>query len=275
MVPGFTPLLILCILLFLTPDALAEKKPSKKKPSRQDTGRELFKSPGKGSQPGDPATSGRGGGWAIVLEAHSGKDAAATAQSRLAQVSLDSGRNDVYLRTTERGAAIVTGNYPAADSAGAKADVASLRARKVDGKAPFAQAFLAPPPEISDPGKIPELNLESAKLTFGDRAQYTLQIAVYESKKRDDAKRAAEEAALRLRRDGELAFYYHGPQRSMVTVGVFADRDFDQSLRPRSAMLITLQERYPLNMLNGQYPIVEKRPGNPDRDQPSTLVRIP
>lgn len=211
--------------------------------------------------------------WAIVVESYTGDDAAQSAASRVPAVADALGRSDVYVRTTERGAAVVVGRYD--QPASARADLDRVRATTVSNSLPFAAAFLAPPPEASDPGQLPELNLEAARNTFGDRAQYTLQIGVYEARNRDEAKRAAEEAALRLRREGELAFYYHGPTRSMVTVGVFSDDDFDASSRPKSAGMIALQSRYNLNLLNGQYPIIEKRPGQKDRQQPSMLVRIP
>lgn len=242
-------------------------QPAKKGEDRKSVGRELFRS-GKDGKAGQSAA-----GWCIVLEVHSGPKAKEAAHSRLAVVSSISGRQDVYVRETERGAAVVAGVYGSPEDAAN--DLKAIRSRRVDDQTPFASSFLAPPIAEVDPGKLPELNLESAKLTFGVRAQYTLQIAVYESAKRDEAKRAAEQAALKLRREGELAFYYHGPQRSMVTLGVFSDRDFDQNLRPRNASLIAAQERFPLNLLNGQYPIIEKSPGQPDREQPSTLVRIP
>ncbi|HBS29300.1 MAG TPA: hypothetical protein DEB06_07580 [Phycisphaerales bacterium] len=118
------------------------------------------------------------------------------------------------------------------------------------------------------------MNLATARQAFGPAAGYSLQVAVYESAKREDAKRAAEAAAAQLRRDGELAFYFHGAARSSVTVGIFGDRDFDASLQPRNPAMIALQQRYPLNLLNGQFPIVERSDGV-ERQQPSTLVRLP
>lgn len=228
-------------------------------------------SPAPGSLSTTPSATPRA--WSIVVESYTGDDAAQSAAQRVPAVADALGRSDVYVRTTERGAAVVVGRYD--QPAAARADLDRVRATAVNNNFPFAAAFLAPPPEASDPGQLPELNLEAARNTFGDRAQYTLQIGVYEARNRDEAKRAAEEAALRLRREGELAFYYHGPTRSMVTVGVFSDDDFDANSRPKSAGMIALQSRYALNLLNGQYPIIEKRPGQKDRQQPSMLVRIP
>lgn len=238
------------------------------------------------SQPAQPAPStprepdsapvpARRAGWSIVLESHSGPDAAARAQERLGPVASDAGRSDVFIRTTQRGAAIVAGSYSSPESPEARADLEAIRAHVVRGTRPFSQAFFAPPKEPVDPGRIPELNLLAAKQTFGRDKEYTLQIAFYQSKKPDDAKRAAEQAALQLRRDGELAFYYHGPTMSLVTVGLFTDRDFDQALRPRNPAILALQERYPYNLHNGEYPIIERRPGQPETKQPSRMVAVP
>lgn len=215
------------------------------------------------------------GGWSIVLELHSGPKSAEEARARLAPVSLNAGRRDVYIRPTARGAAIVVGSYAAPDAAAARADLEALRSREVEGKKPFSQAFFAPPRGTIDPGLVPELNLIAAKQIFGKDKEYTLQIAFYQSKKPEDAKRAAEKAALQLRRDGELAFYYHGKSMSLVTVGVFGDSDFDQNLRPKNAAILALQQRYPLNLHNGEFPVIEKQPGQADAQQPSQLVQIP
>lgn len=296
MLPPFRAIILLIMLAALAaPRALATGGPafiaqaskssnakpdnkSDKKTDKKEEGRKVFSPdtrPRTKDAPKDAASDSASRSWSIVVESHVGKSALADAQARIAPISDALGRKDVFIRTTERGAAIVVGLYESPDAPTVRDDLTTIRNTPVGQSLPFASAFLAPPPEIADPGQLPELNLESATKTYGSRAQYTLQIAVYEAPKRDEAKRAAEQAALQLRRDGELAFYYHGPNRSSVTLGVFSDSDFDAGLRPKSPSLIALQQRYPLNMHNGQYPIVEKRPGEEDRKQPSMLVRIP
>jgi len=227
-----------------------------------------------GSRPSSGAPNPLPSGWSIVLEGFSGPEAPARAQARAQEVASLLNRQDVTVRQTPSGAAVVLGLYPRPDDRRAQADLVTVRAFRSGSTAPFATAFLAPPMDRADPGAAPELNLASARQSFGPRAAYTLQIGVYEAPNRDQAKRAAEEAAARLRRDGELAFYYHGATRSSVTVGVFTDADFDAQLRPTNPNMIALQQRYPLNLLNGQFPIVE-RVGAETRQQPSSLVRIP
>lgn len=215
------------------------------------------------------------GGWVIVLELVPGEDAERAARERIGPISSTLSRTDISLQKRKNGVAIVLGRYDSPQSPRAQADLERVRNTVVSGRRPYAGAFLMPPPQENDPGRIPELNLANASRLFGKDALYTLQIGVYESPDKNTAKRAAEQAALALRSEGELAFYYHGPNRSMVTVGVFGDRDIDDQRAYVSPALRILRERYPLNLLNGQYPIIEKRPGQPDVKQPSTLVNIP
>lgn len=246
--------------------------PAKDKEQQKDEGKKLFGTPAKDDKSPDPAAGPKG--WYIVLESYSGAGHAESAARRVAQVREAVGK-DVSVRTSAKGSAIVMGPYPGYESPAAVTDLQRVRELVVQGSRPYALAFLAPGPQAEDIGKLPELSLANARKTFGKQAKFTLQVGVYESKNPDERKRAAEQAAVALRAEGDLAFYYHGPTRSMVTVGLFGDRDFDQFLRPKSAELLTLQQKYPLNLLNGQFPIIEKQPGVPDRQQPSWLVSIP
>jgi len=106
---------------------------------------------------------------------------------------------------------------------------------------------------------------------------YSLQIAVYDKDYGPNFRDAAEQAARTLRKQGQEAYYYHGPNRSMVTLGLFDyDTAFD-SVPGRqdtySQRVRALQEKYPHNLLNGRT-IIEKSPGKPDSIQPSFLVRV-
>ncbi len=266
---------VVCVLIVSCPVLAQWPERSKPRPSAVPRTMSPETAPGPKREAEDAVPALKASGWSIVLESHSGAGAMARAQSRLSAVSSDSGRSDAFVRATSRGAAIVAGAYGGPEAAEARADLALVRGRLVDGNLAFSQAFFAPPREAVDPGQVPEVNLLSARQVFGRGKEYTLQIGFYQSKKSDDAKRAAEQAALQLRREGELAFYYHGPTMSVVTVGVFGDGDFDQGLRPKNAAILALQERYPLNLHNGEFPVIEKRSGLPDVRQPSQLVKIP
>ena len=256
--------------------------PAEKKPAPSDAGQTPGTAPDDGKRLDQPSAlddasdgSTNSKGWTVVLASFSGPEAVEAARQSLEQVSKESGRRDVSIRRTPRGAALVVGSFAAPEAPEAGRTLAEMRAREVGGTRPFASAFLAPPVETLDAGELPELNLANAKRSFGARAKYTLQIGVYEAANRQEAKRAAEKAALVLRQQGEMAFYYHGDSLSMVTVGVFGDADFDKDFRPKSPALGALRQRYPLNLLNGQFPIVERWPGGGERQQQSMLVEVP
>ena len=183
--------------------------------------------------------------------------------------------------------AIAYGRYAGPDDIQAKLDLDRVRELQSGSSRPFAGAYLAPPPASALTGSNKDHDLRTVKQRFGPQALYTLQLGVYGTNnttpKPNDIKefrRAAEQAVLELRAQGERAFYYHAPLRSMVTVGVFGEADFDGSTTPaiESFRLIELRKRYPHNYLNGQgirETITTDTGQRVTRLQPSALVAIP
>ncbi len=210
--------------------------------------------------------------WAIVVQAVSGRRAMERAELAASGLRDALGLESARVRERGNGAVVVYGGYDSPDDPAAQRDLERIKDLEVDGFKPFTGAFLSPQGG-PDEGGIPELNLATARERHGAGAEYTLQIAVYESDDRGEAKRAAEQAAAQLRQEGREGFYFHGPTRSMVTVGLFGDRDYDPGTDRRSSRLLELQRQYPHNLLNGRT-IIERRIGG-ERTQPSALVRVP
>jgi hypothetical protein len=79
-----------------------------------------------------------------------------------------------------------------------------------------------------------------------------------------------------MRRQGEQAFYFHGPLRSMVTVGLFGIDEYDlRQLRLRSPAIARLMERFPHNLVNGAG-VKRKRAGQAEAVMdPSFVVGVP
>lgn len=239
---------------------------------------------GPAARPSAPANAGardpRPGaladaGWTVVLAAFSGPDArqqaAAAADSIRARTDLPA----IRVQDRGRGAAVVSGSYRSPADAAAQRDLARAREFTLDGRSPFSSAFLAPPAGSPDPGNTPQYHLSRAFAEFGAQSRYTLQIAVYESPNADEARRAAEQAAAQLRANGEPAFYYHGPSRSMVTIGAFtaAEAGLDNGLP--GPVLAEFQRRHPYNLFNGRQ-LLLRTPGQAKpAPQPSFLVEIP
>lgn len=211
-------------------------------------------------------------GWTIVLATFNGPDARDEAARALPAIQAGSGFGGLFVEHRKRGSFVASGRYGSESDPRAVADLRRFRSYERNGVQPFGKAFLAPPVGGAI-GSRPEINLAQAKTIFGRDAQYTLQVAVYESSNRSESMRAAEEAAYIYRQDGELAFYYHGPTRSMVTIGVFGHDDIDVDAGVESADLMLVRSRHPLNLFNGM--AIRETTNRRTREQPSQLVQIP
>lgn len=110
------------------------------------------------------------------------------------------------------------------------------------------------------------------------RGAYTLQLGYYDNEFGNDFRQAAEKAARTLRNDGHKAFYYHGPNVSLVTIGVFGAESV--STNPRTGgteygpEVQALQKQFPHHMANGRE-VIRYMPNGTKTRETSMLVRIP
>lgn len=224
--------------------------------------------------------------WSVVLAPvpPASRD---TPQAFLDEIHQTTGLTDAFLQDRAGRLVVALGRHPDPTTPEAAADLRRARAVVVAGRKPFAEARLWPP-ELSEAQAASPMDLRNARAEYGRDAVYTLQVAIYGRGDNQPAtprqiaefRRLAEEAAADLRAEGELAFYYHGPERSMVTVGVFAADEHDGSVTPpfESARLREARRKHPHNLLNGQG-IRERLDGTTgntvERIQPSLLVNIP
>ncbi|HMN39830.1 MAG TPA: hypothetical protein PKE29_03230 [Phycisphaerales bacterium] len=242
-------------------------------------GEKLFGPSGAG---GDKAESGAKG-WAVCLGAFKGEDYQQRAATRLAWIRTQGGVPEAYAAKRNDSVIIAVGDFSGPEDDKAKSELARIQAMEVGGERPYGAAMLSPPLEWKMAGSMPKFNLAKAKEQFGDGALYTLQVGAYgrrdlRSPTEEDLKEvrsAAEEAAAKLRSEGELAFYYHGPTMSMVTVGVFDEKDFDPQIPSYvSPRLREAMKRNPLNLYNGAGVKVKPK-GGKEQLQSSGLVEIP
>lgn len=228
-----------------------------------------------GARGGSAAASAADSGdaaWGLVLEYYSGPGHAEQAAARVSGLRRVLGREDIRIRERRDASVIVLGSYAGAEDPRARRDMAWARTVEIDGRRPWEMAYLSPPAARAL-GEADEANLAFAREYYGDRAEFTLQVGVYKSPDPGVARRAAEEAAARLRAEGDEAFYYHGPSWSSVTVGLFGPEDYDEARgKVLNEAILALQSKYPQNLLNGAYPIQDKNTGKPQR---SLLVHVP
>ncbi len=228
--------------------------------------------------------------WTIVIAAFVGPDKAERATQSLWKTKTVAGLESAYVEERGRAVVLAFGKYAGPDDPRAAADLRRVQTLVVDGQRPFADALLSPPSPDRLAGSIPQFDLRNAKKYYGSSALYTLQVGIYgrgddkrpTAQELGEFRRTAEQAAAQLRREGDLAFYYHAPERSTVTVGIFGTADYDPVNSPgfESLALREARKRHPLNLLNGKG-IRERVRGVPANDskawrmQPSSLVAVP
>lgn len=206
------------------------------------------------------------------------------AQAALARVRGVEGMSDAFVTTRGQTFMVAYGKYDSPDTSKAKSDLQRIRTTDIEGQRPFSGSFLMPPPSAALAGSVPELDLLNVRRMYGPQAKYTLQVGRYarddfqpaSSSERKEFRRLAEEAAAKLRKDGEQAFYFHGETMSLVTVGLFSDADLPRKDRPASSLLRDLQTRFPNNLLNGAGVRI-RRAGEKGEGQlaPSVVVATP
>lgn len=231
--------------------------------------------------------------WTILIESLAASTGQARATELLAQIQR-AGVPEATLEQRNKTLVIAAGSYAGPSDPRATADLERIKTITLDGVQPFASAMLVPPATQAVAGSAPLIDLVNVRRRAGmaSKALYTLQVGVYESGSGKDPtatelqqiRLTAEQAAGALRREGDDAYYYHGPRRSMITIGVFTDKDY--SIRPRSddspipvfiesSKIRMLKEKYPHNLVNGQAIKVRTRGQEEGRLQPSMIVEIP
>ncbi|MBL8760031.1 MAG: hypothetical protein JNL50_01895 [Phycisphaerae bacterium] len=244
--------------------------------------------PAPAAPPPPPKEEAEFDAWTIVIAAFTTDTAQASregqAQATLSRVRSLESLSDAFVTTRGQSFMVAFGKYDSPESSRAKSDLQRIRAIEIDGQRPFSSSFLIPPPKAALAGSVPELDLLNVRRMYGPQAKYTLQVGRYAREdfarpspsEREQFRKLAEEAAVKLRKDGDQAFYYHGDSMSMVTIGLFTDTDLPRKDRPSSALLRDLQVRFPHNLLNGAGVRV-KRPGDPGEGQiaPCVVVSTP
>lgn len=225
--------------------------------------------------------------WSIIIVSYRGEGAQPAAEAAAEKVRTKGNLPEAYAEQRGEAWVVAYGHYPSFDDAPARRDLEHIKSITIDDGKPFDGAVLSPPLVDHIAGTLPQYDLANVKSKQGKRAAYSLQVGVYDAGGQgrqaspDDiksAREAAEKATLELRREGEEAYYYHGPRRSMVTIGVFPLADLGTTkggtpvLSPR---IKEVRNRFPYNLVNGQGLLIRNEGEKEGRLQPSFLVAIP
>ncbi|MFI4881949.1 MAG: hypothetical protein ACIAQU_05125 [Phycisphaerales bacterium JB064] len=236
---------------------------------------------GQGLFGGSGPSAREEGKWTIVLATFRGPDAMEAAQFAQARVASEAGLTNT--RIEQRGEAILLtlGRFDGPQAPQAQAELDRVRAIEMRDINPFTQALLTPPEPAS--GTNPQYDLRNVARNYGSDYVYTLQIGSYgrddgrapTDADRADARKAAEQAVAVFRSEGEQAFYYHGPNFSSVTVGLFRADEVDPQTGLRSPAYYDLEAKFPYNLFNGAQRMVRLEGSTRPQAQRSVLVRIP
>jgi hypothetical protein len=223
-------------------------------------------------QPKPKADAATSGAWAIALNRIEGADRLAVAQRQQQQLAKATGM-DIWTRDEGDKAVVYSGRYAGVNDPNAQRDLDRWRRMIAEGAVRLPAVMLVPVVDAPQRGGLPDYDLR----TVQGREAYTLQIGYYDEQFGKNFRDAAEQAAAALRQQGEQAFYYHGPYRSLVTIGAWPESaitiDLKTGVAAYGAEVVAVQKRFPHNLGNG-LTINEKRAGRVTT-QDSFLVRIP
>jgi hypothetical protein len=209
--------------------------------------------------------------WSIVLDRLEGPDHALRAQARREALAEQTGLKDLWVAPDGPGSVVYYRRYRSQNDSAARRDLDYWRQLASTGQIRLSVLMLSPVNDAAD-AQTAELDLRTA----GRRGIYSLQIAYFdENFPGGKFRAAAEKAAADLRARGLEGFFYHGPNRSMVTVGVFGQDAVTLAggAYQFSAPLRALMQRFPHNAANAVQEARAERADQP-RD-PSFLVEIP
>ena len=208
------------------------------------------------------------GGWAILLEAFEGRRSQRQAVELIDHLQNQANVPDLWVQSLGESVHVYRGRYDQPDDPRVENDLRQTRMLLLDDQRLFAAASLVPVGVASGASENP---LDLRRFA----GMYSLQIAVYDDTYGSDFRKAAEKAAATLRADGDEAYFYHGPHRSMVTIGLFTRDDLVQQgpYQTYGPRVEEVQKKYPYNLANGLTQI-EKVNGQSIGEQPSFLVRV-
>lgn len=207
--------------------------------------------------------------WAILIHSFEGPRAFQQARQHADRLRRQAYLPDVWVdRSDGDHAHVYRGLYDNPTDPWAQDDLRQTRMVSLDGRQALATARLV---SLNGTSHDPPQPLDLRQ----HMGMYSLQIGYYDEAFGPKFREAAAEATEALRDQGDQAFYYHGPHRSMVTVGLFTDEDFTHEGYGRvyGPRIRALQEKYPYNLANGRT-VVEKVNGQTAAEQPSFLVKI-
>jgi hypothetical protein len=214
----------------------------------------------------DPAG---GQGWAIQVIQFTGNDRHDKARDLIQHLRGKASLAELWIEDLGDTATIYHGRFASVSAPSIRPAMAKVKTIQIEGEKPFTQcklvALIGDGRVIADPFDLRQFI-----------GYYSLQIGFYDRAFEGDFRAAAEQAVRSLREDGFEAYYYHGPFRSIIAIGVFS---YDQAFVSAGTHdtyaphIHKLQEQFPFNLGNGST-ILQKVGGRDLGEQKSSLIRV-
>lgn len=231
--------------------------------------RAMGTSPSKPAAPAASKTTQTTDKWTILIKSLDGAGHYEQAQQLVQRMRSEAHLPDLWLQNRDNQTHIFRGLYANPNDPAARSDLRQTRMIKLADKLSLGSSQLMPLGAAAQ-GAVDALDLRQHP------GVYSLQIGYYDETFGKDFRKAAEQSARALREQDDVeAYYYHGQHRSMVTIGLFTDEDFEQQgvQRVYGRHIKALQEKYPFNLGNGRT-IIQTVGGKKAGEQTSFLVRV-
>lgn len=224
-----------------------------------------------GDAPNEPGDTGirRGQAYAVELARFEGGNRMTEAFNFAQDVRTSGQIPGVWSLDNGRTVIIYAGKFGRKNHPEAGPLVKSIRAAVIDGKRPFRKA------------KLTTVEGGKGQLAENDLSQFsgyrTLMLAAFDREYGDNFRAAAEAYAEEVREEHDRpVYFYHGPNQSLVTTGLFTQMDFIvvKGLDAYGPDIRELQLTFPHARRNGDT-MHNPQAGTPDNLEPTVIVRVP
>lgn len=208
-------------------------------------------------------------GWAIQIIEIEGVDRHDRARELTNRLRTEAKLDNVWIEDAGNVAHLYHGRFNSAADPGIRTTLEKIQKTELDGEKLFALAQLVP---LIGDGRLIADPFDLRQFV----GYYSLQIGFYDEAAGPNFREIAEQAVRTLREEGHEAYYYHGPYRSIITIGVFSyEQAFvsagtHDTYAPR---IHKLQTTFPFNLGNGST-IIQKEGGRSIGEQKSSLIRV-
>ena len=203
--------------------------------------------------PSESAGSGRRNskGYAIELAKFDSRLEFDRARKLMREARAKGGLADIWYSSDARWTRVYAGKFRQPNSDQVKSVLREVQQAKIDGKRVFEDAKVV----ALGSSQVETLDPHNLRSLSG-QGLVSLQVGYFDRTYGTDFRRAAEQTVKDMRKNGEEAYYYHGPHRSLVLINAWTRDEafFAQTGRMErySNAVRLVQQKYPYNVPNGR-----------------------